>query len=1098
MGSRAAEGSFVELQLVPFFSIFGQQNPIFFCLYPSRMKFKCLLLLFLFFGFQSLKGTHVLGGNMQYQSLDSGKVLITAKVYRDCRSTAISTTPNFGVYAGSNGGGSCGSSTLKGLTRISITEVSNFCKNKSNQCIPANTNYAGEGVEEHLYKCTVDLNKSPFTGFSGSSCCEWTFYVTIPSSISPYNNGITAFNMTLMVNICNLNKVVFRKGKNTSPGYMYAPKVFTCCQTAQFESTGALDTMDYDSLSYKLVPLKSTLPNTAISYPSPLTSRYFIRPYCKNFGSVSCTPVLSSNPTTGLFFDTSTGDIVFTPVDCAENAWRVVETNEFRKDSSGAWLKIGTSTSIINYVVVDACGPNYAPTMSDPVTYTVCAGDKICFSITGKDQMYTPFQTTPDTVEMSWDGAIPGGVFKTTNPGSREKTAEFCWQTKPEHQRDYAWRFRVTASDQICPFPVKTTRTFSIYVRKKVVQDTPKITVVSCNKIRVYSKADSVSKQQVSWVLTNAKGVKLASSQKARDTIFVNTGGKVYVKQVVSNQYCSAERTDSVVMPEKPNFTIGSDTAVCVNTSIYLKPLLLKSTGVRSYEWRMLGNLLYQSADSTVRIRVSRDTSVLLTVIDTLGCAFIDTMRIVTLGHLDPIVSDTIPSLCAHGAPLKLEPYFSMPAKVSGTDTVFSDSSRFIVKSGGWHAYPANLNLKKIDPGNAVFIPAYVEYNDSNSCTYRDSFFLKIYAEPAFLLNDTFYCENGQSIPLFDRVRIDTVPESFTWHWGLLSRPNGVGDSAYIDSAASYSGMNAVLRFKKNNPTPFHGYYEYFLLCIDTNSGCSTSDTGVVEVRKRPALESVALSNYCAQSTAMNLLSVVRVDQSLADAAKTVFWVRSFDGENQHQNTGTKYIKNDSLFTGSSIHGDWEFGSITEIRNCADTLFFPLVISQLPSAQFALNPDSIAFIPNAAFKTENKSQSGSSAIKSWLWLTQGAEDASSVVWEPEIKYPALGSYTIELQVEDSLGCRDTAVKNIQIKDDVSIIRDLNFSKVKLNSGLQIIQPEVTEVLLQLYDASGRLIFTSFNNSGILEYRGSGGVYFYTIIFSGGQGQQKVVGRISIQ
>ena len=78
--------------------------------------------------------THMMGGDMSYQCLGNGKYKITAKIYRDCRGIAFNG-PDFGVFAGTNGGNGCGSSALS-ITRTGIKDVTPRCSTASSPCSP--------------------------------------------------------------------------------------------------------------------------------------------------------------------------------------------------------------------------------------------------------------------------------------------------------------------------------------------------------------------------------------------------------------------------------------------------------------------------------------------------------------------------------------------------------------------------------------------------------------------------------------------------------------------------------------------------------------------------------------------------------------------------------------------------------------------------------------------------------------------------------------------------------------------------------------------------------------------------------------------------
>jgi hypothetical protein len=144
-----------------------------------------------------------------------------------------------------------------------------------------NSNFTGEGIEEHTYEVTVDFNTSPLNNFiNKSTCCEVTFYIGQCCRNGAITTGAANndFFTTCMINICNIKKTTNKC--NTSPQLSNPPIGFLCCNQAFYYNNGAIDTVDFDSFSYRLVHGIVSKPNNSVSYSSPFTSRYFITPYC--------------------------------------------------------------------------------------------------------------------------------------------------------------------------------------------------------------------------------------------------------------------------------------------------------------------------------------------------------------------------------------------------------------------------------------------------------------------------------------------------------------------------------------------------------------------------------------------------------------------------------------------------------------------------------------------------------------------------------------------------------------------------------------------------------------------------------------------------
>ncbi|MDG1098770.1 MAG: hypothetical protein P8O20_05245, partial [Bacteroidia bacterium] len=279
----------------------------------------------------NLKATHMMGADISYRCLGGGKYKIIMKVYRDCQGIAFNN-PTFGAFAGTNGSNTCGQYTLSS-TRTGIRDVTPVCASGTGPCNPQNTGFSGEGVEEHTFEATVDFTKAPLKNFTNnSSCCEVTFYVgqccrNSKITTGPANNNFFA---TAMINLCNLKKM--EDSCNNSPYLSNEPIGFLCCNQPYYFNNGAIDTVEFDSFSYKLVHGISTLPNTSVNYSSPFTFKYPMTPFCIPPTSITCRPNTKTDPPRGFFMDESSGDIIFTPTKCDEVGIIVIEITEHRQD----------------------------------------------------------------------------------------------------------------------------------------------------------------------------------------------------------------------------------------------------------------------------------------------------------------------------------------------------------------------------------------------------------------------------------------------------------------------------------------------------------------------------------------------------------------------------------------------------------------------------------------------------------------------------------------------------------------------------------------------------------------------------------------------
>ena len=561
-----------------------------------------------------------MGADVSYQCLGNGKYKIIAKVYRDCRGVSMGTVV-FGAYAGTNGGNGCGSYTLSGLSRTSIKDVSTKCSTASNPCGSANSAFSGLGVEEHTFEATIDFNTSPLNNFvNKSTCCEVTFYVTECCRNGSITTGQSNQNFyaTAMVNICNLQKM---KNKcNSSPQLSNPPIAFLCCNQPWYYNNGAIDTIDFDSISYKLVNGLQGIPNNSVSYSSPFTARVPMTPYCVPPTTINCTPNPKTNPPRGFYFDTANGDIITTPTKCDESAVICVEQTEWRKDTAGVYRVIGRTRRDMQVWVRDDCGYNKNPIINGPYSYKVCEGEKICFKIKVTDETFSPNQTVPDTVIAKWNAGIPGASFKVVDPKLREKEYEFCWTPPIGSASDVSYSFTVTANDQHCSPPAFATRSFKVKVNPKPTSKR-RYTQLKCGRFAMESYNIYVA-NSYSWSVRDTLAKELFYSTKKTDTMNYYYGGKyIIVHKLISSSSCVTIYSDTVILTQPPKVILAkADSFACYGTTFTLKAKVIAGKPTLKYKWNNGDTLDYTTVKD-----FKKDSTLMLEVTDGDGCKFRDT-----------------------------------------------------------------------------------------------------------------------------------------------------------------------------------------------------------------------------------------------------------------------------------------------------------------------------------------------------------------------------------------------------------------------------------------------------------------------------------------
>jgi gliding motility-associated-like protein len=612
---------------------------------------------------KDIRASHMMGADMSYQCLGNGKYKITAKVYRDCRGIPMGIV-SFSAFAGLSGSNGCGTVSPGGLTRTGIRDVTTRCSSANSPCNPKNTGGTGKGVEEHTFEATVDFSKSPLSGFvNKSTCCEVTFYVNECCRNGNITTGPAGndFFSTCMINICNLKKCLNKC--NSSPSLTNDPVGFLCCNIPWYYNNGALDTVDYDSISYRLVYGLNGVPASTVSYSSPFTYVYPMTPFCVPPTTIKCTPNPSTNPPRGFYFDTANGDIIVTPTKCDEVPIIVIEQTEWRADSaSGKYIVVGRTRRDMQMWVLDDCGYNKPPVINGPFSWIICEGDKICKKIKITDETFTPYQTTPDTVIAKWNGGIPGATFTVVDKTKREKEYEFCWQTKRGQASEVSYSFTVAATDQHCTPPVISIRSFKVKVQPRAEDERIYTTVdkgvlkgytgaslasgkLKCGRFSFAAKlaANFKGNATYQWSVRDSTGKKeLYFSAKKTDTITVTKGGKFIIVHTVNNTFnCPTIFRDTVILPEPPKVVLATkDTFACKNTTMKILPKVSNGKPNYSYYWTRISidtakkiwkNEYHISGDTLDYLTIpgiNRDSTIRIKVKDGDGCIFYDTATI--------------------------------------------------------------------------------------------------------------------------------------------------------------------------------------------------------------------------------------------------------------------------------------------------------------------------------------------------------------------------------------------------------------------------------------------------------------------------------------
>ncbi len=446
------------------------------------------LVLFLF-SMPKLQATHVVGSDVSYTCTGTpGVYNVTFKLYKDCQGVQLcancptSLSPACGIQisifgaaspAGSGmpaspcTGVSFGSQNLTVVTSVSGFDVVSLCAAAKSICSNCGSRTPGTfvpGIEVYTFDGLINLSAIPasccFVSIGWNTCCRNNAITTLanPGSLNFYTEAI--------INRC-------ATPCNSSPTFTNDPVAVTCAGQDFTYNLGAIDP-DGDSLSYAFGQALVG-PGSAAPYVSPYSPLVPL-PYLG--APIQSPPAI---PPIGINIDAVTGDIRFRPLgNFVANL--IIEVRQW-KTIGGVPTLMGITRRDIQFYS-QFCPANNPPvfrtydassvlTSPQPnFAYSVCAGQQLCFTVSAWDNT-----AGTDTTDMTWNAPSTlvgnGATFvksyivaNRNSLGPKFDSMKFCWTPTANMASNLPYYMVVTAKDRACPIPARTTRSFSILVRK--------------------------------------------------------------------------------------------------------------------------------------------------------------------------------------------------------------------------------------------------------------------------------------------------------------------------------------------------------------------------------------------------------------------------------------------------------------------------------------------------------------------------------------------------------------------------------------------------------------------------------------------------------
>jgi gliding motility-associated-like protein len=401
--------------------------------------------------FTATYATHLVGGFIGYQYVGTGsggnryKVRITS--YRDCKPSSIEFADNIEVCIYHKDSRKLlKSQRFRISTRTRVNPVGRTdCPEATQVCL-----------EQAIYEELVTLPVSSAGYYIVWEVCCRNEQVNLRNG----SNGQPDIGQTYQT-VIPPSAV-----KNSSPFFTDVPVPFICINDTTELSNYAIDP-DGDSLVYKLAtPWVGASFNTNYpgcsggDYQAPqnISPAQYQTNYsgARPFGPTGISRINSRNGIT-TFMATQPGNYAV-----------AIDLEEYR---NGILL---STTRLDLQILVIICKANRKPTVStSSKSYTLFAGDKLCFDVTSRDQDNDNITLTGIGDMMSGANGFKGNraTFSQAT-GEGVVTSQFCWQTSCDQATDSPYLFTIRAVDDGCP-----SKFTYVNVRIRVMPFTGKVTL---------------------------------------------------------------------------------------------------------------------------------------------------------------------------------------------------------------------------------------------------------------------------------------------------------------------------------------------------------------------------------------------------------------------------------------------------------------------------------------------------------------------------------------------------------------------------------------------------------------------------------------------
>lgn len=920
--------------------------------------------------------SHMAGADIGWEWVNKDTLRINLSILRDCKGTQI-YDPKIDVTS------TCFKKVLT-LSKLSESDITPTCSEQCTRCSSGGCTFS-YGIQKSQYSTLLAVSDILKGG-----CCQVTLSLSFCCRQRSITTGSSGENFYIAseVNVCQpgFDSPTWR----TEPAFLY------CLNQDQSVDFGVKPMNASDSIS-----LSIDTPKTGPKRLSRWSGKYGYDNPIAYYGFPNQNIPLPR----GFHFDSITGRLAFRPLKEEISIFKT-KASIYRKGKLVGYVKRESVQTVLrcpsNNVPTISRGDCKGPTSSGSVIQA-CTGQPLCFDFCISDT------DSSDTVRVTGNTSISKASLSVLNKGSERESMSFCWTPDSSDIRETPYFVSVTAYDDACPIPGKTTEIYRIYVNRAPVYEKASLSAIGCGKVRFVVK--NKTGQLPKWHQWASNNDSFSSPPKLSNDTFIysfkNPGLKKVNFVATDSSGCKAVINDSVLIASKfIKFEFSNDTLVCEGATLTLRGKVTDSQG--KFKVRYSTGDSATSALSSTQFTAGKSNAFVTAHFSDQHCGGVDTAWVL-VNKLPNIKLPETRYFC-NGDSLELESRFIHHASERDTQLTYEWYKDGKALSG--------LNQSSIvTKVSGLFT---LEATDSLGCVGKDSTTLFVKVPRTQFPTDTAICEDQHL-----KTGVPNNPNGF-YRWII-----GAVDT---NGFPKYHGDSMKHFFRQSGKA--------VMLFTDTTNRLHCPIYFPFKVNLNP-LPKVDITR-----SAINLCQGDSIELSAKPSGG--FWKVS----------GNVFTSNPvQIITSLSDLGQQTatyFGTNSKGCTNVDSVFFQIAAS--PNAEFTM-PDSLR--KGEAF--EPVVTASPVIYFKYSWFVGQPSFLSYTGSTPKMNIQTTGTYPINLQVKNTRnGCtgyftKENVVVYLPTSTELQNLDRIRLFPNPVNDQLTIINPYKTDLHLSLYNMTGAMV-----------------------------------------